>query len=90
MQTDLAVVQHVHIERVVVLDLDVVHDIDVELALVLVQDIDKLALVLVQDIHKLALVLVAATASAVDLTVTSADIPALLHHNYYLHLDILA
>ena len=73
---DLAVVQHIHVEQVLVLALTVVHDIDVELALVLVH-----------DIHELALVLVAA--NSVDSTAADVDVPALPHHSYYLHLDIL-
>ena len=68
--------QHIHVEQVLVLALTVVHDIDVELVLVLVH-----------DIHELALVLVAA--NSVDSTAADVDVPALPHHIYYLHLDIL-
>ena len=73
---DLAAVQHIHVEQVLVLALTVVHDIDVEKALVLVQ-----------DIHERALELVAA--NSVDSTAADVDVPALPHHSYYLHLDIL-
>ena len=57
---DPAVVQHIHVEQVLELALAVVHDIDVELVLVLVH-----------DIHELALVLVAA--NSVDSTAADVD-----------------